>query len=244
MWNSRRISRKQAVIAIENARLLSELRESLDRQTATSEVLGVISSSPGDLQPVFDTILQNATRLCSASLGLLALYDGDGFNGVAALGIPGESADALSRIRHPPPETLLGRLERTRQTTQALDVQNDPAYAEVFAVNPWLRQTRSSINVPMLKEGELAGAIIMARDEVRAFDPKEIELVENFAAQAVIAIENARLLTELRESLDRQTATSEVLGVISSSPGQLGPVFETMLSNALRLCEAAQGSVS
>jgi GAF domain-containing protein len=195
----------QAVIAMENARLITETREALEQQTATSEVLQVINSSPGDLAPVFDAMLERATRLCKAEYGLLATYDGDSFGGVAAVGFPGEVAEGLSRLRHPPPNTVLGRLERTKETVQMADISAEPSYAEVFAVNPMLRGVRTSLSVPMLKEGELVGAFSMFREEVRPFTDKQTALLQNFAAQAVIAMENARLLTETREALEQQT---------------------------------------
>ena len=176
---------------------------------------------------------------------MLCLRDGDGYKVAALLGAPDEYAEVIRReARSPGPDTGLARLARSREPVHIPDLAATPGYlagdplqvaaVEVFGV-------RSILGVPMLGEGELAGAIFMFRKEVRPFTDKQIELVGNFAAQAVIAIENARLLTELRESLDRQTATSEVLSVISSSPGELKPVFETMLANALRLCEARTG---
>src|SRR5215472_12163145 len=122
----------QAVIAMENARLITETREALEQQTATAEVLGVINSSPGDLEPVFDAMLERATRLCEAEYGILATYDGDRFIGVAAVGFPMDTARALSRLGHPPPDTVLGRLERTKQTVQMTDISQEPSYAAVF----------------------------------------------------------------------------------------------------------------
>jgi hypothetical protein len=146
----------QAVIAMENARLLTETREALAQQTATAEVLQVINSSPGNLAPVFDAMLERATRLCEAEYGLLATYGREGFRGVAALGLPMGSADALSRIGHPPAGTSLGRVERTRDTAQIVDIAQEPAYAEVFEINPWLRQVHSNLVVPLLKEESLS----------------------------------------------------------------------------------------
>jgi GAF domain-containing protein/sensor histidine kinase YesM len=233
----------QAVIAIENARLLTELRESLDRQTATAEVLGAISASPGRLDPVFRTMIENATRLCGAEVGTLALYDGGGFRGVAVHGHAHSYADTVSRFHKPPAGTGLARLEMTRQTVEVADAAADPAYAEVRQLNADFARVRTALYVPIAKENELIGAFLVYRHEVQAFDEKQIELVENFAAQAVIAIENARLLTELRESLERQTATAEVLSVISASPGEMSPVYKAMLVNATRICEAELGLV-
>jgi PAS domain S-box-containing protein len=233
----------QAVIAIENARLLTEQREALERQTATAEVLQVINSSPGELAPVFEAMLEKATRLCDAKYGLLATYDAEGFQGVAAIGLPIASAAALSRIGHPPSGTCLGRVERTNRTAQIADISIEPAYADVFAVNPWLRQVRTNVVVPMLKEGKLAGAFILFREEISPFSDKQIALLQNFAAQAVIAMDNARLIAETREALEQQTATAEVLQVINSSPGDLAPVFDAMLERAMRLCEGAFGGL-
>jgi GAF domain-containing protein len=159
----------------------------------------VINSSPGDLAPVFEAMLERATRLCEAEYGLLGTYGPEGFRGVAALGLPMGSANALSRIGHPPAGTSLGRVERTRETVQIVDIAEEPAYAEVFKINPWLRQVHSNLVVPLLKDDELIGVFILFRGQVRPFTDKQIALVQNFAAQAVIAMENARLLNEIRQ---------------------------------------------
>ena len=236
----------QAVIAIENARLLSELRESLQQQTATADVLKVISSSPGELEPVFRAMLANATRICEAKFGNLWLSQDDGFLLAASHGVPAEYHEQLQLgvVAHPGPSLPTARATSTRRAVHVADLRDDQAYLDrdqVAVIGVEIFKIRTLLAVPMLKDQKAVGAFAIYRQEVRPFTDKQIELVKNFAAQAVIAIENTRLLSELRESLQQQTATADVLKVISSSPGNLTPVFDAILQNAVRICDAKFG---
>jgi GAF domain-containing protein len=238
----------QAVIAIENGRLLNELRESLQQQTAAAEVLKVITSSPGDLNAVFETLLTNAVNLCGAKFGNLFLCEGDKFTMVAMHGAPAAATEwwRNNRTIRPGPHTGLARLLKTKQVNQTEDLKAGVAYAErepLRVATVELAGARTLVDIPLLKDDVLIGAIVIYRQEVRLFTDKEIELLKNFAAQAVIAIENARLLNELRESLQQQTASADVLRIISSSPGELEPVFGAILKNAVSLCEATLGNL-
>jgi transcriptional regulator with GAF, ATPase, and Fis domain len=241
--------------AEEFAQLARELGEAIERQNATTEVLQVINSSCGDLQPVFQTMLAKAVQLCKATFGVLWLAEGDRFRSVALHNLP--PAFAAARQREPVvyfgPKSGTGRLIEKKQIFQIEDLTKDPGYIErdpriIPLVE--LGGARTALFAPLLQKSHVIGSLVLYRQEVFRFGDKQIALVENFAAQAVIAIENARLLNELRqrttdlsEALEQQTATSEVLQVISGSPDDLEPVFASMLENAVRICNATFGNI-
>src|SRR5262249_19804588 len=237
----------QAVIAIENVRLFNETKEALERQTATSEILKVISSSPTDVQPVFDTIVSSVVTLCDGLFSALFQFDGELLHLVAHHNYTREALDAAHRVFPARPTRAFGagRAILERAVVQIPDVELDPEYRqhEVSRAIGW----RSGLFAPMLRDGARIGVIMVTRAEAGSFTDKQIALLQIFADQAVIAIENVRLFKELQqknrdltEALDRQTATAEILRVISSSPTAIEPVFETIVQSALRLCRGGR----
>ena len=246
----------------EVTRLARERDEALEQQTATSDVLRIISASPGELEPVFQAMLERAVRICGAKFGNIYRWDGEALHILASHNTPPAFAEAVRRSPYRPyPHSPIGRIVAKGAVAHIRDVtaeevytaQHDPVAVSAVA----LGGIRTLLGVPLLNKGQMIGAFFLSRQEVRLFTDKQIELVTNFAAQAVIAIENARLLSELRqrtaelterttdltEALEQQTATSEVLQVVSSSPSDLQPVFAAMLENAVRICGATFGNI-
>src|SRR5262249_765982 len=237
----------QAVIAMENARLLTETREALDQQTATAEVLQVINSSPGVLGPVFDAMLERALRLSESALGFIATYDGEPFHKAAGRGLPPAFAELASKPYRPPPGAPSQRLIDGESFVQIADLREDEGTPRGLSpVHQALVEAaggRSFLTVPLRREGVLVGVIVIYRREVRPFSDKQITLLQNFAAQAVIAMENTGLLTGRGWALEQQTATAEILRVISGSPTDLQPTFDAIAANATILSGSEAGGV-
>src|ERR1043166_969450 len=234
----------QKQLAASNA----ERDEALARETATAEVLQVINSSPGELAPVFKVMLEKALHLCGAAFGSLRTFDADALHTVASHNLPARFAEYWDRpVRPDPVNSAIGIAVYDQRAIQVEDMratENYRAGAPIAVAGVELGGVRTVLHIPLIKDDKTLGVLTVFRQEVRPFSEKEIALLQNFAAQAVIAMENARLLTETREALEQQTATAEVLKVINSAPGDLVPVFDAMLEKAVRLCDAARGHLA
>src|SRR5262249_38067769 len=230
----------QAVIALENVRLFQELKEALEQQTATSEILGVIASSPTDIQPVLDTVIANAVKLSGATKGHVRQLDGELLRVVAHYG---ETAEEVALLQSRPGRVggsfSTSRVISERKAIQIADAATERGPSSLAAQ----RGARTMLSVPLLREGMGIGVIVIWRDFVEPFTERQIELVKTFADQAGIALENVRLFQELKESLEQQTATSEILGVIASSPTDVQPVLDVVVENAARLCDATDAQI-
>src|SRR5262249_9916212 len=234
----------QAVIAIENTRLLNELRESLQQQTATADVLKVISSSLNDLKPVFETIGQRAEKLCDAEISVISMVDGDQIHLVSINGVTEEGVAAVRRTfpARRDAETVTARTIRSAAICHVPDVLDDPLYQfkDLARVSGW----RGSLGVPMIRDGQVIGAIFVARRQPGLFADSQVQLLKTFADQAVVAIENVRLFNETKEALAQQTATADVLKVISRSTFDLQTVLNALIETATRQCNADQGTIT
>ena len=242
----------QALIAIENVRLFQELKESLEQQTATSEILGVIASSPTDIQPVLDVVAESAARLCEASDAAIVRFDGNTLQTVAHYGtVPG--ADAPRILRGSEGQSLsaaisrgfpMGRAILDRQTIHVVDLRAEleTEFPDAHTLQE-ISGSRTVLATPLMREDTSIGGILIRRTEVKPFTDKQIALLKTFADQAVIAIENVRLFNELKESLEQQTSTSEILGVIASSPTDIQPVLDVVAETAARLCDATDAVI-
>jgi len=225
------LERENAELRRQLAECVTELGEALAQQAATGEVLQVINSSPGDLAPVFDAMLEKAIRLCEAAAGILWIYDGARFRAIAQRGLPDKLIAELHA--NPIPTASLQKIAAGANVVRDDDLSKNLGAERVVAEGGM----RTGFLVALRKGDTLRGAIRIHRREARPFTDKQVALVQSFAAQAIIAMENARLITETREALEQQTATAEVLQVINASPGDLAPVWEAMLEKATRLCE-------